>query len=198
MDTDSDVIRASLDRPSAFGELYERHARSVHRYAASRAGTTIADDVMSETFLVAFESRNRFDHARHDARPWLFGIATNLLHRHRRAEATRFRSIETSKTLDHSSDAVSRAADRVDAARAVSDLAPTLRRMRSADRDTLLLFAWGDLSYEEIAVAMAVPIGTVRSRLNRARLALRHSLPHSSATKEGNGYGRADTAAPPA
>jgi RNA polymerase sigma-70 factor (ECF subfamily) len=163
--TDSEIIRDSRARPREFGELFDRHAASVHRYAASRVGESIADDVMSETFLVAFEKRAAFDHSRESANPWLLGIATNLLHRHHRAEARLLRATE-------------RAAFRLETGTVVDpdelrDVAAALATMPAADRDALLLFAWADLSYDDIAAAMRVPVGTVRSRLNRARRTLR-------------------------
>jgi RNA polymerase sigma factor (sigma-70 family) len=163
--TDSEIIRDSRGSPRAFGELFDRHAASVHRYAASRVGETIADDVMSETFLVAFEKRAAFDHSRDSANPWLLGIATNLLHRHYRTETRLLRATERSANQA----AIATSAD----PDTMQDVAAALATMPRADRDTLLLFAWADLSYEDIASAMHVPVGTVRSRLNRARRTLR-------------------------
>lgn len=93
MSTDSDIIVRSRDSPAAFGDLYDRHASVIYRYAARRAGDFVADDVTSETFLVAFERMDTFDHGRGDARPWLFGIATNLLRRHHRAEARTLKAL---------------------------------------------------------------------------------------------------------
>ncbi|MCB5273210.1 ECF RNA polymerase sigma factor SigL [Arthrobacter sp. SO5] len=82
MSTDNDIIRRSRDSPAVFGDLYDRHASVIYRYAARRAGDFAADDVTSETFLVAGEKLETYDLDRDDARPWLFGIATNLLRRH--------------------------------------------------------------------------------------------------------------------
>lgn len=180
MSTDSDIIRRSRQQPSAFGELFSRHAARLHRYAARRAGPAAADDVTSETFLVAFERRDRFDHDWDDAAPWLFGIATVLIHKHRRAEARILRTlgkeISTVAAGDEAApDEHARRADEIDAREAVKRMAVHLHRLSPADRDTLLLYAWADLSYEQIAAAMRVPVGTVRSRLNRARRVLRQS-----------------------
>jgi RNA polymerase sigma-70 factor (ECF subfamily) len=192
--TDSELIRRSRASPSEFGELYERHATTIHRYAASRAGVSIADDVMSETFLVAFQSRGAFDHAHDSAAPWLLGIATNLLRRHHRAQARLLKTIEKAGAPEQVPDAAADVISRLDAAASVGSIAHAVRKLPAIDRDTLLLFAWADLSYEEIAVAMAVPIGTVRSRLNRARRVLRKATD----TDEDEDYGRADAAARPA
>jgi hypothetical protein len=79
MTTDSEVIKRSRDSPREFGDLFHRHHVSVYRYIARRAGAETADEVMAQTFLIAFERRDRFDHTYTDARPWLFGIATGLL-----------------------------------------------------------------------------------------------------------------------
>ncbi len=165
MRTDSEIIRSSRASPRDFGELFERHATSVHRYAASRVGETIADDVMSETFLVAFDKRATFDHSRDTANPWLLGIATNLLHRHYRSETRLLRATE--RSAGRLAIATSTDPD------VLRDVAAAIAKLPRTDRDTLLLFAWEDLSYEDIAVALRVPVGTVRSRLNRARRTLR-------------------------
>ena len=170
--TDSDLIRASFADPSAFGDLYRRHAARLHRYAARRTDQAVADDVTSETFLVAFERRDRFDHAWDNAAPWLFGIATQLIHRHRRTEVRMLRSLRKAADPETAPDEVGRAGELEDARAIVAALAHRLKRMPAGDRDCLLLYAWGDLSYAEIALALDVPVGTVRSRLNRARRVL--------------------------
>ena len=173
MSTDSELIAQSHDDPSRFGELFHRHAPAIHRYVARRAGPTVADDVTSEAFLIAFERRGRFDLARDDARPWLFGIATNLIHRHRIAEARTLRSAERAAAEAPPQSDADELAEAAETRMEVRRLARELRRLRVDDRDCLLLFAWEGLSYEQIAEAMEVPIGTVRSRLNRARRILR-------------------------
>lgn len=176
MNTDRDIIRRSRDSPAEFAALYDRHASVIYRYAARRAGDFVADDVTSETFLVAFECLDSFDEAREDARPWLFGIATNLLRRHHRAEARLLKAVARSAPREAGADSTDGVAAQVDAAVAMAKLAKRLKAMPAIDRDTLLLYAWADLSYEGIADAMGVPIGTVRSRLNRARRILRTGL----------------------
>jgi RNA polymerase sigma factor (sigma-70 family) len=172
MNKDSGVIEQSLREPAAFGELFHRYAAPLHRYVARRAGDSIADDVTSETFLVAFERRAKFDLDRDDARPWLFGIATNLIHRHRIAEARTLKSLERAAAEPEYDNRPS-VDDAVDAHIEVKKMARRLRRMSAADRYCLLLFAWGDFTYEQIAQSLDIPIGTVRSRMNRARRILR-------------------------
>ncbi len=194
MISDSDIIRRARDSPAAFGELYDRHARAVHRYAARRAGPTAADDIMSETFLVAFERRGSFELEREDARPWLLGIATTLLRKHVRLEARAWKGVVAAgaAALDH--DAIEVLGSRIDAEVAIKALSFAIKRMPSRDRDALLLYAWGDLDYEGVAQALDIPIGTVRSRLNRARRTLHATADRRIAPTEEVEHGRADPA----
>jgi len=189
--TDNEVIERSRSEPSAFATLYDRHARSVYRYAAQRLGDHAAEDVMSETFLVAFEKRSAYDVNVRDARPWLLGIATRLIRKHARLEAVAWRGMAASLAAQIAPDFIDQAGTRIDAERLARRLAKALRRLSAADRDTLLLYAWGDLDYASIAAATAVPIGTVRSRLSRARRLLRRAAGIQATGKETD-HGRAD------
>jgi RNA polymerase sigma factor (sigma-70 family) len=169
--TDSAIIRRSLDDPSAFAELFRRHARVVGAFAARRIGSQAAQDLLSETFLVAFRRRAAFDPTWDSALPWLLGIASRLVKKHRADEARQWRAIAASGGVAepaHDGE-LARADERGDAAAAVTRLAGAIGALADRDRETLLLHAWGDLTYEEIAVALQVPVGTVRSRLNRVR-----------------------------
>jgi len=168
--TDSEIIARSIEDPGAFSEIFERHAGVVASFAARRVGDA-ADDVLSETFLVAFRRRAAFDTAWESCLPWLLGIASRLVRRHRGAEARQWRAFQASAGRDvhASASGIDEAADRVDAEKAARALSGRIAKLSTADRETLLLLAWGDLTYEEIAVALHVPIGTVRSRLNRVR-----------------------------
>ena len=190
MSTDSDIIRRSRDSPAAFGELYDRHASVIYRYAARRAGEFAADDVTSETFLVAWEQLEAYDLDRDDARPWLFGIATNLLRRHHRAEAKMLKVAAKAASREAVADASDQIAAQVDAVAATGRIAISLTAMAAIDRETLLLYAWADLTYEGIASAMDVPVGTVRSRLNRARRTLRTHLDLELLDETENDHGR--------
>ncbi|MGW4383336.1 RNA polymerase sigma factor [Kitasatospora sp. NPDC004531] len=180
LDDDAEVIGASLAAPDRFGEIYDRHAAAVHRYLARRVGAVVADDLTSETFLSAFRIRGRYDRGRSDARPWLYGIATNLLHRHQRTERSGYRALARSgvdplAAADDHADAV---AARVTAGAQAREIAGVLARLTAKERDVLLLFAWAELTYHEIAEALRIPDGTVRSRLNRARRRLHTALDH--------------------
>lgn len=167
--TDAQIIATSESDPSRFGEIFDRHFPAIHRYVNRRVGRELADDLTAETFSVAFRSRERFDPTRDDAAPWLYGIAANLLRDHQRSE--RRRLLAYARTgVDPVQDGGFDAADaRLDASSAGPAVARALARLTPGDRETLLLYAWADLSYQEISDALAIPIGTVRSRIHRAR-----------------------------
>ncbi|WP_157007367.1 RNA polymerase sigma factor [Agromyces laixinhei] len=193
MSPDNEVIERSAREPAVFATLYDRHSTAVFRYAAQRLGDHAADDVMSETFLVAFERRAAYDVAVVDARPWLLGIATRLMRKHARLEATAWKGMSADLAAQIAPDLIDLAGARIDAQRLTRRLAKALRRLSEIDRDTLLLYAWGDLDYASIAAAMHVPVGTVRSRLNRARRPLRRAAGIETLEQETD-HGRADTA----
>lgn len=171
MSTDSDILQRSREQPGAFAELFERHARVIGAFAARRVGRDAAEDVLSETFLIAFRRRADFDATWASAKPWLLGIASRVIKKHHAHEVAQWRSIEASISRgEHTTDgAIDAASGRADASAAVRALAPCIAALAARDRETLFLYAWGDLTYEEIAVAMGIPLGTVRSRLNRVR-----------------------------
>ncbi|RAY14955.1 RNA polymerase subunit sigma-70 [Actinomadura craniellae] len=173
---DSTLIRESLERPEAFAGLFDRYAGVLYRYVSRRLGPEVAEDLVGETFLVAFDRRHRYDLSYDDARPWLFGIITRLVSRHRRTEAARYRALLRSPVDGGAECPADRVAAGVTAAAARPALARALAALPARDRDVLLLVAWGDLSYEEAARALSIPVGTVRSRLNRARRKVRTSL----------------------
>jgi RNA polymerase sigma-70 factor (ECF subfamily) len=168
---------ASVARPEVFAEIFDRHAPAIHAYLSRRVGE-LADDVLSETFLAAFHCRDRYRPERLDVRPWLYGIAANLLRRHRREELARYRALARSaaQAPDRALDDTNAAVDRLDAQALRPALATALADLDERDRETLLLVAWADLSYAETAAVLDVPVGTVRFRLHRARRQLRLRL----------------------
>jgi RNA polymerase sigma factor (sigma-70 family) len=177
--SDAQIIAASRADPLAFATVFDRHYDAVHRYLARRVGSDLADDLAAETFTEAFDARLRFDLACSNARPWLFGIATNLLRHHRRSEARRLSAYARVKRATDTDDTFGRVEARLDAQRAGPLIAAAVKRLSVDERDVVLLFAWADLRYEEIAVALRIPIGTVRSRLHRARFRLRELISDS-------------------
>jgi RNA polymerase sigma-70 factor (ECF subfamily) len=158
--------------------LYDDHAVDLHRYLARRLEPATADDLVAETFLIAWQQRHRYQPERGSARAWLYGIATNLLRRHARAEARAWRAMARDGgrrgDLADAPDTV--AARRTDAGTQARQLAGALAALRSEERDVLLLVAWAGLQPVEVAGALNVPVATVRTRLHRARTALRGCL----------------------
>ncbi|MFI6940768.1 RNA polymerase sigma factor [Streptomyces sp. NPDC050418] len=173
---DAAVIRRSLAQPEVFAELYDRYAPDIHRYAARRLGDGHADDLTAETFLAAFRTRSRYDLGRENARPWLYGIAANLIGKQRRTEVRGLRALARTGTDPVAESWVERADSRVVAQSAHGPLAGALAGLSAGDRHVLLLVAWADLTYPEVAEALGIPLGTVRSRLNRARRKVRSAL----------------------
>lgn len=174
---DGVIIGRSVDDPEQFATIFRRHVPEIQRYVVRRlGGIQAAEDVVAETFVTAFRQRAGYQCDRADARPWLFGIASNLIGRHRRTEIRLYRALART-----GADAVSEPfTDRVDSAVTADSsrarLGAALATLPAGQRDALLLITWGGLSYEQAAQALAVPVGTVRSRVSRARQALRSVL----------------------
>jgi RNA polymerase sigma-70 factor (ECF subfamily) len=161
--SDADALRRSLAEPSEFAVVYERHLGRVLSYLRRRLGDGAAEDLSAEVFARAFRARARYGVQHDTALPWLLGIASNLIADHRRAERRRLAALAklaAQPDLDRQPS---------DEPRLSAELADTLRQLPVADRDALLLIAWGELTYAEAAQALDVPIGTVRSRVARAR-----------------------------
>jgi RNA polymerase sigma factor (sigma-70 family) len=167
--TDGAVFARSVSEPQLFTLIFDRHYRAVYGYVSRRAGRAIADDIAAETFTRAFERRSSFDCKATRALPWLLGIAVNLLAHHCRSEGRQFRALAPARPR---ADAASEGIDAALAERLVVGL----EQLDEDDREALLLYAWGELKYEEIAAALAIPLGTVQSRLHRARRKLRAAL----------------------
>ncbi|MEU7787581.1 RNA polymerase sigma factor [Amycolatopsis sp. NPDC049159] len=188
-DDDASVITRSRREPSLFAVIFDRHARHIHRYLVRRLGPAAADDVLADTFLIAFDKRAKFDPARPDARPWLYGIATNLVSRQRRAEVNELKLRLALGPPPAEAGHAEQVADRV-SARALGDrLDRALAALRPRERDVLLLVAAEGLGYQEVAEALAIPVGTVKSRLNRARHRVRAELGALNLVKETSDHG---------
>jgi RNA polymerase sigma factor (sigma-70 family) len=173
---DAEIIQASWQSPDRFGALYDRYATVLYGYACLRVGRSHAEDVVADTFLAAFAQRKGYDLARSSARPWLFGILTNKIAERGRAEKIHYRAYARawqSPVMDGIAD---RVADQVTAQAGRGRLARALSQLSAADRHVLLLVAWGQLSYDEVAQALRIPTGTVASRMNRARRKVRAAL----------------------
>lgn len=182
--SDADAIKASLTGPPAFRAVFDRHFDALHRYVQQRVGIDAADEVAAETFTRAFDSRRRYDLTHQDARPWLLGIASNIIRRHWRDERRRLAAY--ARSFDPNAQVAESHAQGLS-----SEIAAALVSLEARDREALLLLAWGDLSYEEVALALNIPAGTVRSRIFRARrlvrerLSVRDATPNVHSVKEG-------------
>ena len=173
--TDAAVIARSVDEPAAFAELFERHFSVIHRFLTLHVGEQAAGDLASETFVIAFRRRADYNVTRPDARPWLFGIAANLARQQRRSERRRRETllrIGRERPLEAQDDTLAG----VDAEGDGETVRAALAELAPDERDLLLLFACIGLSYAEIAEALSLPIGTVRSRIHRLRRKLRERL----------------------
>lgn len=173
---DATVIERSWQEPKYFGVLFDRHAPSIHRYIARRVGRNAIDDLVAETFVGAFSSRLRYNLAYRDARPWLYGIATHVIGSHRRDELRQFRISQAmwpARPLLGHADRIVRD---VTARSMREPLTAALSALAAGDRDVLILIAWEQLTYGEVARALEIPVGTVRSRLHRARASVRQTL----------------------
>lgn len=187
--TDAEVISGAGADPHQFALIFERHYRSTYAYLRRRVGRSAADDLTAATFEVAFRSRDRYRAFGGSALPWLLGIATNLVRRKQRDEARQLRAYARSGPREIEQSEHLAVDERLDAARFLPRLAKALQDLPPNQRDVLLLHAWADLSYEEIAESLNIPVGTVRSSLSRARRRLRQEIealeaPHPRMTKE--------------
>jgi RNA polymerase sigma-70 factor (ECF subfamily) len=171
---DARIVEASLSDPRVFATLYDRHAPALAGYLIRRVGVTEGEGLLGELFRIAFESRHRYQLDRTDARPWLFGIAANLVMKHFRTEMRRRDAVQRSVARRDVTPLLDeQVTDRMAAADIWSRIAAVVEQLPGRDREVLFLFAWEGLSYVEIGEALGIPTGTVRSRLNRVRTRIR-------------------------
>jgi RNA polymerase sigma-70 factor (ECF subfamily) len=167
--TDAELVARYRRDPASFTDVHDRYFHDIYRYVAGRLDTQIAEDITAETFLLAFDRREQFDPERGGLRPWLFGFATNLVARHRRKEARHYKALTRLGPDPVAESHENRVVTSVAAQRMQPRLAKALAALSSGERDVLLLVALGELSYDEVAQALGISIGTVGSRLSRAR-----------------------------
>jgi RNA polymerase sigma-70 factor (ECF subfamily) len=170
--TDAEFMALSLSDGESFLPVFERHYDAIRAYLQRRTGREMGEELAAQTFEVAFAHRDSYDPSWSDAEPWLFGIATNVLRHHQRSEWRRrkaFGRIVPERATGFDTEIE----DRLAAREAGSSLIKALRSLEEGQREVLLLYALADLSYEEIASAMGISPGTVRSRLHRARQRIR-------------------------
>ncbi|MBH1934328.1 RNA polymerase sigma factor [Streptomyces sp. AV19] len=167
-----DRIRAG-DR-EAFAELYDEYARTVYNHAFRLTGDwSSAEEVMSETFLEAWRTRGKVEPEGDSLRPWLLGIATNKARNANRGVRRRLAFLTRRPSADPVRDFADESASRIDDGRELAAVRRALKALRRPEREVLALCVWSGLDYAQAAQALDVPVGTVRSRLSRARARLR-------------------------
>jgi len=159
-----------------FEEVFNAHFAEIHGYAARRLGADAAEDVVAEAFLTAYRKRGSYDPAKGSVRAWLYGITTNLIGRHRRAELRALRALGRRGPDPDEEGHEERVAGRVSAEGLRPGLARALARLNRGERDVLLLVALAGLTHEEVAQALGISYGTVGSRLSRARAKVKDVL----------------------
>ncbi len=176
---DAELIDRSLWDNEAFGALYDRHAPQLAAYLMRRVAPDHVEGLLSDVFVAAFEHRRKFDRSHASALPWLYGIARNLVRRHCRTHSRERVAIDRLAGLTridamYSVDELPDGSSTTDVDR--ERLLAAIDRQPEIDREVLLLYAWEELGYVEIAEALDIPVGTVKSRLNRIRRKLRRVL----------------------
>ncbi|MFF6811616.1 RNA polymerase sigma factor [Streptomyces sp. NPDC012403] len=161
----------------AFGDLFDAYARSVYNHAYRLTGEwSTAEDVVSLTFLDAWRLRAKLDEEGGSLRPWLLGIATNVTRNTRRAARRHAAAVARLPRDETVRDFADEVAGRLDDAAQLALVHTALAELRRPEREVLALCVWSGLDYAAAAEALGVPVGTVRSRLSRARTKLAKHL----------------------
>lgn len=165
--------RAAAGEPAAFGVLFERHAKAVYNFCFRQTGDwSAAEELTSVVFLESWRRRGRVRLTGESALPWLLGVATNVVRNRRRAER-RHRDALKRLPLDPAGAFADDVDGRLDDERRMRVILARVGKLSRRDQDVIALCVWAELSYEEAAVALGVPVGTIRSRLARAKARLR-------------------------
>jgi RNA polymerase sigma-70 factor (ECF subfamily) len=197
--SDAALIGRSIDDPESFSAIVERHATSVFRYLVSRVGRSVAEDLLADVFEAAFGARIRYDARYDNALPWLLGIATNEIRHYRRSEMRHASMLRRITPHSPRSNGILEAMDAVATDAVLHEEMESVRRALAAlddrHRQVLVFSAGLGLSYEEIAQTLGIRIGTVRSRLSRARQKLRELLEADGQYKAYDDSARRDSVA---
>jgi RNA polymerase sigma factor (sigma-70 family) len=179
---DAELIASSRTDPERFAPIFDRHSAAVHAFLARRGGRDIADELLTEVFTVAFDLRRRYDRNRDDARPWLYGIAHNVLRSRLRGDNRRRGLLRRlpAEPNPHPWDDVDH---RLDADGPGRHAAAALAKLPPGEREVIQLVAWEGLALAEVAEVLRIPAGTARSRLHRARISLRADLATSTSSR---------------
>jgi RNA polymerase sigma factor (sigma-70 family) len=187
METDQALwAQARAGDAEAFGTLFQRHAKAVYRLCFWRTGdVALAEDLSAAVFLEAWRRRAKVAVVDGSIRPWLFGVANNLLRNHRRAIRRREAALRRLPPLPVEPDLADEVVGRVDAEEAMHKLLAVVRQLPQREQEVLALCGWAGCSYEDAARSLGLPVGTVRSRLARARARLRQLLAESEGSDTG-------------
>jgi RNA polymerase sigma factor (sigma-70 family) len=185
--------RVRAGDPEAFRQLFDEHVRSLYNHAFRLIGDwSTAEDVVSLTFLEAWRLREGVDAEGGSLRPWLFGIATNVASNQRRAARRHAGALARLPRPEEVPDFAEEVATRIEDRERLAGVRTALAALRRHEREALVLCVWSGLDYAEAAQALGVPVGTVRSRLSRARKKLNKLLDAGShRPPEGNREPRA-------
>jgi RNA polymerase sigma-70 factor, ECF subfamily len=171
--------RSRAGDPNAFAVLFERHANAIYNYCFRRVGSwTTAEDLLSIVFLEAWRRRDK-ELPPDKVLPWLYGIATNVVRNQRRSERRFAAALSRVPRLEPEPDFARGVAERLDDERQAQEALALLGKLPKREQDVYVLCAVEQLPYEDAALALDVPVGTVRSRLSRARARLRELDPAS-------------------
>jgi RNA polymerase sigma factor (sigma-70 family) len=166
--------RVRAGDPEAFGELFEENARAVYNHAFRlTADWAVAEDAVSLTFLEAWRHREVVEPEGGSLRPWLLGITVNVVRNMSRAARRHRAALERLPPVPPVPDFADELAGRMDDAIALRRVQASLRGLRRGEREVVALCVWAGLDYAQAAAALGVAVGTVRSRLSRARANLR-------------------------
>jgi RNA polymerase sigma factor (sigma-70 family) len=169
--------RATTGDERAFATLFERHIDAVYNYCFRRIGDwSVAEDLAADVFLEAWRQREKVSPHGESLRPWLLGVATNLIRNHQRSLHRQQHALRRLSNQKEESDFADDVVDRLSEQEEMKIVLAGLRNLDSLDQDILALCVWEKLSYEAAATALDLPIGTVRSRLSRLRSKLRDGL----------------------
>jgi RNA polymerase sigma factor (sigma-70 family) len=180
MESDDSVLwaRASAGDADAFGMLFERHANAIYNYCFRRtADWAVAEDMLSIVFLEAWKQRAK-ELPPGKVLPWLYGIATNVVRNHYRSSRRYAAALRRVPVVPAEADFAEQSDDRIDDERQMQQALAVLSQLPPRERDVFALCAWSELTYEEAALALSIPVGTVRSRLWSARQRLRELEPN--------------------
>lgn len=173
----SEAVLASIDHAHRFEVVFDQYHRTIYEYLARSVGPDRADEYAGDVFVAAFDARVRYDPALGSVRGWLFGIAANIRRNRARSDSRSRRAWDrVGAERDADDGGFEVVEESLDYGKELAWVAEFLRELPEIDREVLVLYAWGELTYPEIAQALGVEVGTVRSRLARARGRLRELI----------------------